>query len=206
MSSWIKSHQAVRDHPKTRKLARRVGDLPRAIGILHCLWWWCLDYAPDGDLSEHDHEDIAIACAWEGEAEDVVRYLTECGFLDDDSGLRVHDWGDYAGALVEARERNAERMRKQRAGDVPSTFNARAGLERKKDREKELTERGAGEAVDNVRSRRAGSNSTTSDAPGQNGNGSPTCWRCGDAISSDDVLDGKCVDSRKGLRHKECTS
>ena len=38
-----------------------------------------------------------------------------------------------------------------------------------------------------------------------NGNGHPTCWRCTKPISGDDVLDGRCVDSRKGLRHLECT-
>lgn len=30
------------------------------------------------------------------------------------------------------------------------------------------------------------------------------CWRCGKPISGDDVMDDKCVLSRKGLRHKEC--
>ena len=34
------------------KLARRLGvSLPAAIGHLHLLWWWAMDYAQDGDLT-----------------------------------------------------------------------------------------------------------------------------------------------------------
>lgn len=31
-----------------------------------------------------------------------------------------------------------------------------------------------------------------------------TCWRCGDAITGDDVLDDKCVLSHRGIRHRDC--
>ncbi len=118
MSAWIQSHQSLRDHPKTRRLARRdgVGGIRGAVGLLHCLWWWCLDYAPDGDLSRYDAEDIAIACEWEGDPDTLVSMLVETGFLSDDGGsLQVHDWNDYGGKLLERRERNAEQMRRARA-------------------------------------------------------------------------------------------
>jgi len=118
MSAWIQSHQSLRDHPKTRRLARRdgVGGIRGAVGLLHCLWWWCIDYAPDGDLSRYDAEDIAIACEWEGDPDTLVSMLVETGFLSDDGGsLQVHDWNDYGGKLLERRERNAEQMRRARA-------------------------------------------------------------------------------------------
>ena len=135
--AWLKSHQSLRDHPKTRKLARRLGvRLPEAVGILHCLWWWCLDYATDGDLTRHDEDDIAIACEWHGDPGDLIECLSACRFLDADSGLRVHDWDEYAGALIEQRERNAERMRDKRAAHVQRTCDARAGLEKKDKKEK----------------------------------------------------------------------
>ena len=125
MSAWIESHQALRSHPKTRRLARRCGGIAAAVGHLHCLWWWCLDYAQDGDLSRFDHEDIAIAAEWPGDPEEFVSILTDCGFLDASGGLVVHDWYDYAGKLIERRERNAERMRKARAETVQDTCSAR---------------------------------------------------------------------------------
>jgi len=146
VSAWIKSHQALRDHPKTRKLARRVGGVPAAIGHLHCLWWWCIDYAPDGDLTKHDAEDIAIACEWEGEPKDIVKHLTACGFIDNSDGLRVHDWDEYGGALVAAREKDAGRKREGRNSastgrpvDIHRTAEEVRGspnVDRKRDRKK----------------------------------------------------------------------
>ena len=120
--SWIESHQSLRDHPKTRKLARRVGGLPQAIGLLHMLWWWCMDYAPDGDLSKHDAEDIAIACEWDGEPKKIVDLLVTTGFLDRDKRtLRVHDWTDWGGTLVERRAKDAARKKAGRKKDVRGT-------------------------------------------------------------------------------------
>lgn len=119
---WLKSYPTLRDHPKTRKLARRVGGLPVAIGTLHCLWWWCMDYAPDGDLTKHDHEDIAVACGWEGDSEEIIRHLVECGFLDNGNNLRVHDWAEWGGKWVTqqvaAAERSAEYYAKKKAADA----------------------------------------------------------------------------------------
>ena len=53
MSAWIESHQSLRDHPRKDQLAEElfVGRVPNdvanyaAVGILHYLWWWALDYA-----------------------------------------------------------------------------------------------------------------------------------------------------------------
>lgn len=153
MSAWIKSYQALRQHPKTRKLARRLGvRLPEAVGILHCLWWWCIDYAPDGDLTKHDAEDIALACEWEGEPKDIIEHLTSCGFIDNGDGLRLHDWDEYGGALVVAREKEAERKREGRSSassgrpaDVQRTRGNVRGSpnvdrEDRKRRKKDLTE------------------------------------------------------------------
>ena len=127
MSAWIESHQTLRSHPKTRKLARRegVGGILGAVGLLHCLWWWCLDYAQDGDLSRFGAEDIAIACEWDGEPEALVAMLIECGFLDNGQGLTVHDWQEYAGRLLERRERDRQRKAAARRAPVLRTSNGR---------------------------------------------------------------------------------
>ena len=66
--AWIKSQQALRDHPKLKKLARGLEiSIPTALGHLHMLWWWAMDYAQDGNLTPFDALDIADAAGWEGD-------------------------------------------------------------------------------------------------------------------------------------------
>ena len=116
--AWIESHQELGTHPKLHKFARVLHVCkPCAIGHLHYLWWWAVDYASDGDLSRFDALDIAIGGEWEGEPDVFVDALVRAGFLDktEDSGLVIHDWDSYAGKLIDRRERNAERMREARA-------------------------------------------------------------------------------------------
>jgi len=125
--AWIESHQELERHPKTKRLARLLDiPLPHAIGILHCLWWWAMDYAQDGDLSRFDPDDIADACHWPGETE-LLRALIEAGFVDED--LYIHDWHEYAGRLIEKREQNKERKRKSRARHAPVTRPSQASDE-----------------------------------------------------------------------------
>ncbi|GAG15688.1 unnamed protein product, partial [marine sediment metagenome] len=54
------------------------------------LWWWCLDYAEDGDLSGLEQE----LNTYLGHP-DTMKTLTEIGFVDENTCL-VHDWIDYA--------------------------------------------------------------------------------------------------------------
>lgn len=117
--AWIESHQELAQHPKTIRLARLLDtNIPAALGHLHLLWWWTLDYAEDGDLSAFDADDIAIAAQWDGDAERFVEALIECGpgdragFLDDDRS--IHDWHDFAGRLIEQRQFNRERKARRR--------------------------------------------------------------------------------------------
>ena len=127
--AWIESHQDLARHPKTRKLAMILGiEKPAAIGHLHLLWWWALDYADDGNLSAFDATDIAIGAEWEGDAQQFVEGLQECGsggthgFLTDD--LQLRNWHEYAGKLIERRKANRNRMRKARATHVRNTCRA----------------------------------------------------------------------------------
>lgn len=118
--AWIESHQSLAAHPKTRRLARLLGvSRPAAIGHLHLLWWWSLDYAQDGDLSRFDPDDLADAAEWDDDPASFMEGLRRAGFLDDDA--RIHDWHDYAGRLVSRRNANAERMRAARASNVQDT-------------------------------------------------------------------------------------
>lgn len=110
--TWIESHQSLRMHPKTRRLARLLGvGVPDAIGRLHLLWWWALDYAPNGDLSSYVVEDIAEAMMWEDGADHLIQSLITAGFLDIAPVLSIHHWPDYAGRILDRRAANATRQR-----------------------------------------------------------------------------------------------
>lgn len=113
--AWIESHQELARHPKTKRLARAAGiSIPAAIGHLHLLWWWALDYAQDGDLGGYTDEDIADAMEWnDTDASILIKSLESAGFIDrDGETFHIHDWHNYAGRLIEQRE--ARTVYKQR--------------------------------------------------------------------------------------------
>jgi len=90
------------DHPKMRRLARRVGGRAQAVGILECLWHWAARYAIQGDVGRWPDEDIAEAVYWDGDPEEIVQHLIECGWVDEDATHRlvIHDWEDHADESV----------------------------------------------------------------------------------------------------------
>ena len=91
---------------------------------MHYLWWWALDFAQDGNLSKYDAYDIKDATLWEGDESAMLDALIEAGFIDEtDEGLFLHDWADYAGKLLERREKDRSRKRAAaEAAGVPSSF------------------------------------------------------------------------------------
>lgn len=145
---WIESHQSLRSHPKIKKAARIacINEF-EMIGRLHCLWWWALDYAPDGDLTNYTDDDIEDAVDWSGERGLFVTALTDCGFngngglIDVTRESRViHDWHEYGGRLLEKRQANKERMREKRAMHVHSTTIARTGATEQNNTEQHNTD------------------------------------------------------------------
>jgi hypothetical protein len=126
--SWLESHQSLRDHPKKDRLAELlfngsvqndVADLA-AVGILHCLWWWALDYAQDGDLAKFSDRQIAKGCGWTGDATLLVASLIDAGFVEK-KPRRIHDWMEYGGTLIAKKARDAARKRESRKRDVQRT-------------------------------------------------------------------------------------
>ena len=96
--------------------------IPQAVGHLFLLWWWALDYAENGDLSKYDAYDIADAVQWDGNPEEFLDAMIECGpggtcgFVekDGDGNIFIHDWDKYSGRLVEKREKNRIRKAEER--------------------------------------------------------------------------------------------
>ncbi len=135
---WIESHQELRNHPKTKRLARELKiSVAAAIGHLHCLWWWATDYAPDGDLTEYEDWEIADAAFYEGKnTEKFKDALIFVGFLDNINGrLLLHDWNDYAGKNLQQRQKAREKTQRYR-----DRQNARLQQERNGNSAPKITE------------------------------------------------------------------
>lgn len=115
VSEWIESHSSLPRHRKTRRLAAELGiSVPLAVGLLHMLWYYALDFAPGGDLTDHSAGDIADGCGWDGAPELFVQALVVSGWLSDRDGLMVHDWEDY-NQSHRKRAAEAERQRRKRS-------------------------------------------------------------------------------------------
>lgn len=109
---WIESHKAIMYHRKTGRLMRALSiSRLEAVGMVHGLWWWCVDNAQDGDLNDVDPQDVADWCCWPGDAGDMVDALRQSGWITGDG--HINDWDDFAGKLIDRQV--AERKRKRDA-------------------------------------------------------------------------------------------
>lgn len=121
--AWIEVHESVREHPKTYSLSELLHiEQYAAGGLVIFLWTWALTNAQDGDLSRFTPTAIARACFWTKKPDLLVGALHNAGWLDD--GMKIHDWEEYAGRLIEKRAKNTARMRNARAKPVQSTCDA----------------------------------------------------------------------------------
>ena len=119
--AWIKSDQSLANHPKLILLARELEiSKVEALGYLHLLWYWVLEYADDGELKYLDL--IPDACEWKGDPQVFLDALIKFSFIDTTydpennyTEYHVHDWLDYSGALYEKRLYN--RLKKQESRD-----------------------------------------------------------------------------------------
>ena len=112
--AWIESHQTLKNHPKTLMLCDILSIArPAAIGHLHLLWWWCIDYAPSGELSRFSDTQIAMASEWPGNAKDYVTALRTSGFLNK---TKVHDWDEFTlhyNLSLEKKDRQRDQVRER---------------------------------------------------------------------------------------------
>lgn len=142
--AWIKSHQELRNHPKVARLASLLNiSKPSVIGHLHLLWWWSMDYAPDGNLSNFSLEEIQDAMLFEKKVVariNILDTLVKSGFVDEN--LIIHDWYEYAGDLLEKKAKHAQKMREYRSqqkpinNHVPITCQSRDEIDKKDKKDK----------------------------------------------------------------------
>lgn len=118
--AWIELHQSLPGHKKTRQAARALGiSRSEFIGHIVQFWLWALDNAPSGVLDGIDAETIADVSDFHGDSQVYLIALIAAGFIDDDDEtMRIHDWHDYAGKLVESRRKDRERKRLQAGKQV----------------------------------------------------------------------------------------
>ena len=115
MVAWIELHQGLREH---RKLFACADELKvsriQMIGILTSLWLWSLDNAQNGSLEGISNRTIARVCDWpEKKADVLIDALVRARWLDKHGEcVQIHDWADYAGKLMESREKDRNRKRK----------------------------------------------------------------------------------------------
>jgi hypothetical protein len=95
--TWIETHNKLERHPKVIDLMNLMGwNKSEAIGYLIRFWWWCVDYAEDGDLRPHSAQRIATAVDLTGDTADkFVPAMIETGWIDEQPYFRVHDWWSY---------------------------------------------------------------------------------------------------------------
>ena len=94
MATDCRISTALPQHPKTKKLARRLGPA----GPLGCvyLFLWVAANRSDGDLSGLTDEDIELSVDWQGDEGAFVRAMVDVGFLEGQEGARsVHDWAEH---------------------------------------------------------------------------------------------------------------
>lgn len=105
---WIESHQELERHPKTLDLMNQMGwDLDVTIGKLHRFWWWCVDYAEDGDLRKHNDNRLSAAVGVSPSAsKQFMAAMVQSGWIDREPYFRVHDWWHYFGEFLKAKYKN----------------------------------------------------------------------------------------------------
>lgn len=89
-----------------------------AIGKLHRFWYWCLDFAPTGDLRGKNDATIARSVGLAPSfGKRFVEAMVASGWIDRTPNVfRVHDWPDYAGRfLKESRFKNHPEKLKEMA-------------------------------------------------------------------------------------------
>lgn len=102
-------------HPKLGRLAALLEVVKaEALGYLLTLWLWVLEVREGGDLTGILPAELAIAAGWPGDPEKFVDGLASAGFLDRKPILRIHNWLENQGRLVQKREAARRRQQKRR--------------------------------------------------------------------------------------------
>jgi len=106
MNSDFRVQVGFADHPKTKKLIRRVGY--RAAFGLGRIWAHAAQHKPDGRLTDMTIEDIELVADWDPERPgELVPVLEELRWLDRDGDTYLlHDWQEHNPFAASSQERS----------------------------------------------------------------------------------------------------
>jgi hypothetical protein len=116
MSAYVPIHQDLPSHRKTLLLAQLLDVEPAcAVGHLVCFWAWSVDNSKDGYLDAANGRMVEYAAQWHGKPRLFAKALLDAGFLEmRGKRLYIHGWDEHQRALVEHRQKDAARKRKER--------------------------------------------------------------------------------------------
>jgi hypothetical protein len=78
-----------------------------------CLWCWCAENAPGGDLTGLSDDEIERAAEWLGKPGAAVQAFVDAGLLDGKEGeYSLHEWMEHAGKGLKSLSKTRDRMRK----------------------------------------------------------------------------------------------
>ena len=162
--AWLRSEQSLLHHPKTVHLKTLLKvDTATTIGRLHMFWWWCLDYAIDGDLSKREGKVIQDACGI------TIQTLIRAGFVDSRPYRRVHGWYEIQGNYLRVRFKDNpekwQRIKKLYENDLPISLH-RGNGEGNNPRSSEDVDRGRTDVEDVRTDVDFKKKETRADAPG----------------------------------------
>lgn len=104
MNTDIRLSVGFWQHPKTKKLARRLG--LEAVRSLQILWLWAAQNRPDGNLSGMDWEDLELAADWQGEDRAFFDCCMGVWIDEGPDGFSLHDWKEHNAWASEADDRS----------------------------------------------------------------------------------------------------
>ena len=107
MNSDIRLAVSFRGHRKRKRLRLLLGS--GSTDYLIDLWIATAMTHPSGVLQGMDEIDIALEAGWEGDPQQFVTALVECGFLEKtgNGAYALHDWSDHQGYVIHAERRKA---------------------------------------------------------------------------------------------------
>ena len=110
--AWIEYHTALRDHWKVQRLADTLEvEYTTALGIISCLWLWCVDYAPDGDISRFTDREIRAGCRNTHE-KIGKKTLRDCCLIDENGC--INDWAKYGIKYLKSMRKRIREYRRRK--------------------------------------------------------------------------------------------
>ena len=116
----------VLSHPKFKKLKRRLkASQVVVVGVLESIWMIGKQVHHDGGIGRMSNEDIAAHIEYDGDHDQLISALVDCGWLDlcPENRLVIHDWEQHRPNFVKAIAARREKGQLPTLGSEPRVPN-----------------------------------------------------------------------------------